>query len=75
LNQLRSKIDSKGININEDISVYCGGGVRSRIAYSLMKNKGFKNVHNIPGGFAKLSKVGVKMTTNFVKEQHKCSLI
>ena len=38
--------------------VHCAGGYRSMIACSLMKQKGFKNLTNVHGGFAALQQAG-----------------
>ncbi|MEJ7647235.1 MAG: MBL fold metallo-hydrolase [Chryseolinea sp.] len=46
--------------------VHCGGGYRSMTAISIMKNLGFENLINIPGGFGTLQKAGVEVLTPIV---------
>ena len=41
--------------------LHCQGGVRSLIAVSYLKSKGYKNVYNITGGFASLAKLAFKI--------------
>lgn len=43
--------------------VHCAGGYRSMIACSLMKQKGFKNVTNVLGGFGAMITAGVPVVT------------
>mmetsp|Transcript_9151 Transcript_9151/g.10300 ORF Transcript_9151/g.10300 Transcript_9151/m.10300 type:complete len:497 (-) Transcript_9151:202-1692(-) len=45
---------------NEPLYVHCRSGVRSRIAFSLLRRAGFNNLINVEGGSNELSKVGVK---------------
>lgn len=61
------------INEQEDLAIYCGGGTRSRIAYSLLKNKGYTKLTNINGGWAALSKTGIKLGTRSAGKQ--CNLV
>lgn len=43
--------------------VHCAGGYRSMIACSLMKQKGFKNVTNVYGGFSAMLTTGLPVDT------------
>ena len=43
--------------------VHCAGGYRSMIACSLMKQKGFKNVTNVYGGFSAMLTAGLPVVT------------
>jgi glyoxylase-like metal-dependent hydrolase (beta-lactamase superfamily II)/rhodanese-related sulfurtransferase len=43
--------------------VHCAGGYRSRIACSLMKQKGFANVTNVYGGFSAMLTAGLPVVT------------
>lgn len=45
--------------------VHCAGGYRSVIAISLLKQRGFKNLIDVAGGFAAIKKAGIP-TTDFV---------
>jgi hydroxyacylglutathione hydrolase len=46
---------------NKTYVVHCGGGYRSMIAISLMRQQGFKNLINIYGGFEALQSAGLEM--------------
>lgn len=48
---------------NKPYLVHCAGGYRSMIACSLMKQKGFKNVTNVLGGFSAMVTAGVPVVT------------
>ena len=50
---------------NNPYYVHCAGGYRSVIAISLLKQKGFKNLIEIAGGFGAIKKAGIP-TTDFV---------
>jgi hydroxyacylglutathione hydrolase len=52
-------------NINKEKSyiVHCGGGYRSMTAISIMKNKGFKNLTNVYGGFGAMQSAGLPIVT------------
>ncbi|MDR0802276.1 rhodanese-like domain-containing protein [Fluviicola sp.] len=54
-------------NLNPDnlYYVHCAGGYRSVIAISLLKQKGFKHLIDIAGGFDTIKKAGIP-TTDFV---------
>jgi glyoxylase-like metal-dependent hydrolase (beta-lactamase superfamily II)/rhodanese-related sulfurtransferase len=43
--------------------VHCGGGYRSMIAISLMKNNGFTNLINVYGGFGAMVNAGMEMVS------------
>ncbi len=43
--------------------VHCGGGYRSMIAISVMKQQGFKNLINVYGGFGAMVNAGMEMVT------------
>ena len=43
-----------GLEEDQNIYVYCGGGYRSLIASSLMKRQGMHNLRNIEGGWGKI---------------------
>ena len=42
------------IDKEQECLVHCAGGYRSMVAASVLKHKGFKNVKNVWGGFAKI---------------------
>jgi hydroxyacylglutathione hydrolase len=46
--------------------VHCGGGYRSMTAISIMKNKGFKNLINVYGGFGAMQQAGLPIVTEEV---------
>src|SRR5688572_12715041 len=48
---------------NKSYVVHCAGGYRSMIACSLMKQKGFKNVTNVYGGFSAMLTAGLPVVT------------
>lgn len=41
---------SNEISVDKKIVIYCKAGVRSRMACEALKEKGFKNLHNLSGG-------------------------
>jgi hydroxyacylglutathione hydrolase len=43
-----------GLEEDQNIYVYCGGGYRSLIASTLMKRQGIHNLRNVEGGWAKI---------------------
>lgn len=57
--------DLGNLNPNNPYYVHCAGGYRSVIAISLLKQKGFKNLIDIAGGFGAIKKAGIP-TTDFV---------
>jgi hydroxyacylglutathione hydrolase len=52
-------------NIDKEKSyiIHCGGGYRSMTAISIMKNKGFKNLTNVYGGFGAMQTAGLPIVT------------
>lgn len=50
--------------------VHCAGGYRSMIAVSILKSRGIHKLIDVAGGFAAISKTGVK-TTDFVCQSKK----
>lgn len=46
--------------------VHCGGGYRSMVAISIMKNHGFKDLINVLGGFGQMQKAGLEIVTEEV---------
>jgi hydroxyacylglutathione hydrolase len=46
--------------------VHCGGGYRSMVAISIMKNHGFEDLINVLGGFGKMQKAGLEIVTEEV---------
>ena len=48
--ELPSKLED--LPDNAPIAVYCGSGYRSAVASSLLMKNGYKNVHNVIGGFS-----------------------
>ncbi len=46
--------------------VHCGGGYRSMVAISIMKNLGFKDLINVQGGFGNMEKAGLQIVTEEV---------
>lgn len=57
--------DLGSLKPNNPYYVHCAGGYRSVIAISLLKQKGFKNLIDIAGGFGAIKKAGIP-TTDFV---------
>lgn len=53
-------LDSEMSSLKKDNTYYihCAGGYRSMIAASKLKEKGFKNLINVYGGFAKIKEAG-----------------
>jgi glyoxylase-like metal-dependent hydrolase (beta-lactamase superfamily II)/rhodanese-related sulfurtransferase len=53
-------------NIDKEKSyiVHCGGGYRSMTAISIMKNKGFKNLANVYGGFGAMQTAGLPIVVD-----------
>lgn len=51
---------------NKPFIVHCGGGYRSMTAISIMKNKGFKNLINVYGGFGAMQKEGLPIVSEEV---------
>lgn len=49
--------------IPKDIPLYigCKTGIRSAIAFSILSNKGYKNINVLEGGFSKISEKGVRI--------------
>lgn len=47
---------------NKEYYVHCAGGYRSVIAISLLKQKGFKHLIDIAGGFGAIKKAGIPVT-------------
>lgn len=58
LNQLNTQAE-KVLDHNSVYYVHCKGGMRSMMAYGLLKKKGF-NIINIVGGYDGLVKSGLK---------------
>jgi glyoxylase-like metal-dependent hydrolase (beta-lactamase superfamily II)/rhodanese-related sulfurtransferase len=54
LNDLTDTAMIAGLEEDQNIYVYCGGGYRSVIAASLIKKQGVHNLRNIEGGWAKI---------------------
>lgn len=52
LSELMDKAEE--IDKEQECLVHCAGGYRSMVAASVLKHKGFKNVKNVWGGFAKI---------------------
>lgn len=48
---------------NASYIVHCGGGYRSMTAISIMKEKGFKNLINVYGGFSAMLTAGLPIVT------------
>jgi len=45
---------------NKTYIVHCGGGYRSMVAISIMKNHGFDNLINVHGGFGSMQRAGLE---------------
>ncbi len=54
LSNLKNELDD--IDKEGDIYVHCAGGYRSVIAISILKQKGFKNLIDVAGGFGAIKK-------------------
>ncbi len=59
----------KALDKNKPYIVHCGGGYRSMIAISLMKQNGFQNLINIYGGFGAMQYAGLELTSEEVGVQ------
>jgi hydroxyacylglutathione hydrolase len=46
--------------------VHCGGGYRSMVAISIMKNHGFEDLINVLGGFGQMQKAGLEIVSEEV---------
>ena len=46
--------------------VHCGGGYRSMVAISIMKNLGFEDLINVQGGFGSMQNAGLEIITEEV---------
>jgi len=57
------------INKEDNIMIYCAGGYRSMIAYSILASMGFNNLINIEGGFSKLSKENIPLVNSNICEK------
>lgn len=53
----------KQLDKNKPYVVHCASGYRSMIACSIMKQKGFKNVTNVAGGFSAMLTAGLPVVT------------
>ncbi|HER24951.1 MAG TPA: CoA-disulfide reductase [Candidatus Atribacteria bacterium] len=49
LDELRNRINE--IPKNKNVIIFCKQGLRGYIAYKIMKQKGFKNIKNLSGGY------------------------
>jgi hydroxyacylglutathione hydrolase len=56
----------EALDKNRPYVVHCGGGYRSMTAISIMKNKGFKNLVNVYGGFGAMQQTGLEIVTDQV---------
>ncbi|MBL0357581.1 MAG: MBL fold metallo-hydrolase [Chitinophagaceae bacterium] len=54
LNDLVDTAMIAGLDDDQNLYVYCGGGYRSVIASSLIKKQGVHNLRNVTGGWAKI---------------------
>ena len=59
-------VNLAGLDKNKCYYVHCGGGYRSMTAISLMKREGFKELHNVQGGFRAMMDAGLKIVTEEV---------
>jgi hydroxyacylglutathione hydrolase len=58
----------KNLDPNKEYLVHCAGGYRSMVAASYLKSKGFKNVKNVLGGFAKIKeRTKISFQSNIAK--------
>jgi rhodanese-related sulfurtransferase len=48
---------------NKEYHLHCAGGYRSVIAASVLKRAGYKNLIDVAGGFAAISKTNIPITT------------
>ena len=48
------------LNKNKTYIVHCGGGYRSMVAISIMKNHGFDDLINVQGGFGSMQRAGLE---------------
>jgi hydroxyacylglutathione hydrolase len=54
------------LNRHKSYIVHCGGGYRSMVAISIMKNLGFEDLINVQGGFGSMQKAGLEIVTEEV---------
>jgi rhodanese-related sulfurtransferase len=54
------------LNRNQPYIIHCAGGYRSMIFASILKSRGFSNLSDVVGGFAKIKSSGLFEITNFV---------
>ena len=64
LNELGVKLES--LDTSMPYAIHCAGGYRSMIAASMMHAKGFYNIVNVDGGYAKIKETGITLTTPIV---------
>ena len=50
----------RNLNKNKTYIVHCGGGYRSMVAISIMKNHGFDDLFNVHGGFGSMQRAGLE---------------
>ncbi|MFN3631839.1 rhodanese-like domain-containing protein, partial [Exiguobacterium profundum] len=49
--------DHEGLPTDRTIAVHCASGVRSRMAASVLQSLGYKDIHNILGGYGAMKTV------------------
>lgn len=54
------------LDTNKTYIVHCGGGYRSMVAISIMKNHGFDNLLNVHGGFGSMQMAGLEIVNEEV---------
>ena len=64
------RFDDLGINKNDNIAMYCTGGIRCEKATNYLSNKGYKNIFQLDGGIINYFeyKKNSKKTTNWKGE-------
>ncbi len=66
LDSLRSRIDE--VSKDKNILLYCAVGLRGYVGLRILKNKGFKNVYNLSGGYKLYSTASQKIEDGITQE-------
>lgn len=61
LNFINEKYDE--LDKNQEYYIHCGGGYRSMIMASILKSRGFDQLIDVAGGFAKIKETTIELST------------